>query len=252
MTPNELISTLGLPPGAIISQRVSKELLIEHGAKTASDKRRIREGIEELVCRAILKPTTIAVPSYSDELRSYEEIAVMVAALRPGADQSRLTSIIHRAIQYPVLLLARDTNGLTLSVAHKRRSKAEAEVVVVDGEVIAAPPIASSAPAYIGDLLAALPLSAQPQRDLYHLYWGWAAVMIAALAAETTGRFTLTQSPDEAIKRLSALDEYSRIKTEAASLRRAAAGERQLARQVAMNLEIKQLEAALANLYSKL
>jgi hypothetical protein len=58
-----------------VNQRVPKKLLLENGAPTAADKRLINEGIEELLWLAALKPTTIGVPEYRDEVREYLEIA---------------------------------------------------------------------------------------------------------------------------------------------------------------------------------
>ena len=47
------------------------DLLLEHGAPTAADKRRIKEGIEEVQWVATLKPTTIGVPAFRDATREY-------------------------------------------------------------------------------------------------------------------------------------------------------------------------------------
>ena len=55
---------------------------------------------------AALKPTTIGVPAYRDEAREYLEIAVLHLTLRAGAKPPRLIEFIHRAVPYPVLLLA--------------------------------------------------------------------------------------------------------------------------------------------------
>ena len=61
----------------LVDRRVPKSLLIENGAPTAADRRRIREGIEELRWVASLKPTTIGVAEYRDETREYLEISVL-------------------------------------------------------------------------------------------------------------------------------------------------------------------------------
>ena len=60
-----------------------KKLLLENGAPTAADKRQINDGIEELLWVAALKPTTIGVPEYRDDVREYLEIAVLSLVLRP-------------------------------------------------------------------------------------------------------------------------------------------------------------------------
>src|SRR5690606_22744410 len=77
-----VIAALDLPPGARVDRRVPKMLLVEHGAPTATDKRRINEGIAEIQWVATLKPTTVGVRTYRDATREYQEIAVLSAVLR--------------------------------------------------------------------------------------------------------------------------------------------------------------------------
>jgi hypothetical protein len=106
MTVANVIAALDLPAGAGVNQRVPKKLLVEHGAPTAADKRRINDGIEEVRWLAALKPTTIGVPEFRDTAREYLEIAVLSVALRSGAQAGRLAELIHRAVPYPVFLIA--------------------------------------------------------------------------------------------------------------------------------------------------
>src|SRR5690349_9163760 len=112
---NAVIAALGLPQQARVEQRVPKKLLVENGAPTAADKRQIETGIEELFWWAALKPTTIGVPEYRDEVREYLEIAVLSLALRPEAKATRLSELVHRAIPYPVLLITQQQAAITLS-----------------------------------------------------------------------------------------------------------------------------------------
>jgi hypothetical protein len=53
-----VIAALDLPPGARVDRRVPKTLLVQYGAPTDADKRRINEGIEEVQRVAALKPST--------------------------------------------------------------------------------------------------------------------------------------------------------------------------------------------------
>ena len=52
-----------------MNQRVPKKLLVENGAPTAADKRRINDGIEDIHWLAALKPATIGVPEFRDKVR---------------------------------------------------------------------------------------------------------------------------------------------------------------------------------------
>ena len=120
-----VINALAIPPQARVDQRVPKKLLLEQGAPTAADKRQIQDGIEEMTWVAALKPTNIAVPAFRDEAREYLEIAVLTATLRSAAKPTRLIELIHRAIPYPLVLVAAHGDTVSLSLAHKRWSQGE-------------------------------------------------------------------------------------------------------------------------------
>jgi hypothetical protein len=246
MNASDLIAALDLPAGARVNRRVPKSLLVEHGAPTAADRRRINDGVEEVQWLAALKPTTIGVPAFRDEVREYLEIAVLSAALRADAKVGRLAELVHRAVPYPTLLIATHGESLALSVAHKRWSQGEAGRTVLDGEVTEARLGDQGAARLEDDFLAALPLARQPRTNLYALYQGWIDTLLALLASRVTGTFTSTESPARATERHAALGEFVRLEAEAARLRAAAAKERQVARQVELNLKLKRIEAAQA------
>ena len=81
---------------------------------------------------AVLKPTTIGVPVFRDDVREYLEIAVLSVELRPVAKPPRLTELIHRAVPYPVVLVTAHGETVSLSLAHKRWSQGEANKVVIE------------------------------------------------------------------------------------------------------------------------
>ncbi|MCU0869454.1 MAG: DUF4391 domain-containing protein [Burkholderiales bacterium] len=252
MNPATVIDALALPPGARVDRRVPRTLLVEHGAPTAADKRRIHEGIEEVRWVATLKPTTIGVPAFRDEVREYLEIAVLTATLRTEARVERLGELIHRAVPYPVFLLAGEGNRVTVSLAHKRWSQAQAGATVLDGEPVAVTLTDSEPDALRSAFHGALSPAHQPRADLYRLYQGWIDTLLALLAARVTGIFAAATSPDQTANRREALRECARLDAEISRLRSVAAKERQLPRQVALNLELKRAEAARSAAHARL
>lgn len=243
MNAADVIAALDMPPSARVDQRVPKKLLVENGAPTAADKRKLNEGIEEVFWLAVLKPTTIGVPEFRDGTREYLEIAVLRAVLRVTAQTARLSELIHRAVPYPVLLIATQGDALTISLAHKRRSQGEAGATVVDGALVVADP-AAAANAGVGAAFASeMAVARQPRADLFALYQGWMDTVVALLAAQVIGTFTVASSPEMAAARRTALAECERLEGRMASLRTSAAKERQVSRQVELNLEIKRMQA---------
>jgi hypothetical protein len=252
MKASPLLDALDLPASAMVDKRVPKTMLHEHGAPTAADKRQINEGIEQLIWVAALKPTTIGVAEYRDELREVLEIAVLQLTLRVAAKVGRLIEMVHRAVPYPVLLLTEQGLTVGLSAAHKRWSQAEAGKTVLDGDVVTvewdSEQEAERWPAFRN----ALALGQQPRISLQALYQGWIDTLLALQAARVTGSFAVPTNAEQAGLRHKALQECTRLDREIARLRATAAKEKQMARRVDLNLELKRLEAAQAAAHANL
>ncbi len=237
----DIIGALDLPASARVDQRVPKKLLLEH-APTVADKRRLTEGIDHVHWVAALKPTTVGVPVFRDEAREYLEIAVLSATLRAEARAARLAELIHRAIPYPVILIAASGEDLSLSLAHKRWSQGEAGATVLDGEVVSANIKGGALDPPVEAFCRALGLTRQPRAHLFALYHGWIDAVVALLAARHTGVFAVPETSSRAAARQEALRECTRLDTEILRLRAAAGKERQMPRQVELNLELKRVE----------
>ena len=240
-----MLAALELPERSSVDRRVPKKLLLEHGAPTAADKRFINEGIEELLWVAALKPNTIAVPGFHDDARECLEIEVLRLTVRPQAKAFRLVELIHRAIPYPVVLLT-DGESSSLSLAHKRWSLNEAGTVVLDDEIVWIDWDEATDGPHAAEFRDALRLSHQPHGSLHALYQGWVNTVQALEAARLTGTFQMPASGERATMRQAALKECSRLGSEMIRLRSSAAKEKQIARQVELNLELKRVEAAFA------
>ena len=237
------LAALALPEDALVDKRVPKSLLIDNGAPTAADRRRIREGIEELRWVAALKPTTIGVAEFRDGTREYLEIAVLNLILRSGAHAARLAELVHRAVPYPVLLVA--TNGDTpeISLAHKRWSQAETGKTVIDGEIITSGDLDGGSDESTTAFRSSLALDRQRRATLHDLYQGWIDKVEALNAAQVTGVYAIPTSSTDAAERSAALRDYWQLETRIAELHAAAEKEKQIARKVEINLELARLRA---------
>ena len=245
MTGDEVIAALDLPAGVRVERRVPKSLLVEHGAPTAADKRRINDGIERIEWMAALKPTTVGVATHRDEVREYLEIAVLRVILREKAKGDRILELLHRAVPYPVFALAECFGRATISLAHLRWSQAETGKTVIDGKRVAVATPADDDP-HRQTFAQALALSRQPHESLLVLYQGWIDTLLALEAARWTGRFELLDTAERRAARREALAECARLDAKINRLRSAAKKEKQMARLVELNMELKRVQAAYA------
>jgi len=251
-----LIDALALPTATQVAQRVPKTVLTEQAAATAADRRTIKEGIEALLWLASLKPTNIGVPSFKDVQREYLEIAILHLTTRDaaakGAKLTRLIELLHRAIPYPVFLLV-ESEDIWLSLAHKRWAHNEKDKMVLEeGYPHTTAIFYGSSDDLPEAFWSDLALNNQPQANLFNLYQGWLACLLALDAWRETGQYRSPKSLEHLPEQRQRLYQARELASEIARLRKQAAKERQMARQVELNLQIKQLEAERAALLKEL
>jgi len=252
MNAGVILTALNLPANSWLDRRVPKKLLLENGAPTAADKRHISEGIEEFVWMATLKPKTISVSEYRDEEREYVEIAVLRLVLRSKARKMRLLELVHRAVPYPLILIAEQSGQIGISAAHKRWAQNQAGKTVLDGEIVSVECDGVKDAEYFPTFLAALALGQQTHANLYALYQSWIDVLLALKATHVTGVFQLVADAAQAAVRRDALRECAHLDAEIARLRVLAGREKQMPRQVELNMQIKRMEAVLSEAKKKL
>ncbi len=247
LTADQVVSAMGLPDAATVNQRVSKKMLLENGVPTAADRKLIQDHIEQVTWVAALKPTNAGVPDFQDARRTYLEVAVLTVAMRDlggltanSTKVKRISELLHRAIPYPVVVVLSEGEHLFMSMCHIRWAQKEVDKTVLDGEPSF---VTLTADEFCSAFLEALAMSQQPRTHLYTLYQGWMDTLSAWQAAKVSGRFALSQSTVHATERRAALQRCRELDAKIASLRSAASKEKQMARQVAANLEIKALLA---------
>ncbi len=240
-----IVSALELPSGARVDARVPKKMLVEQGAPTAADKRAIQDGVDEIQWLAALKPNTVAIPAFADEVRDYPEIAVIAAIFRAEARAARLIELIHRAIPYPVLLITAGSGGVAMSVAPKRAAQNEGGKVVVERVVVVGGLDPTALPNTERAFMDSLALRNQPSRDLSAVYDGWLARIEALAAARLSGIYAVGDDASAIARRRAALESHAQLARDIAGLRAKAIREKQLNRRVDLNIEIQRLEQAL-------
>ena len=178
---------------------------------------------------------------YRDAAREYLEIAVLKLTFRSNARPGRLTELVHRAVPYPVLLIAWQGDIPAISLAHKRWSKDEAGKTVVEGDIVSARLGDGGINKLTTTFYDALAMNQQPTSTLYALYQGWIDTVQALRASRVTGNFLMPTSDLEAKDRAAALGEYARLESRIAKLSALARTEKQISRQVDINLELNRL-----------
>lgn len=243
MNAARILSALELPVHDRVDQRVPKKLLQDSAAVASGDKTLLQNSIEEVNWVAVLKPASVGAPEYRDGEREYVEIAVVHVRLRQEARAPRIAELVHRAIPYPVVLVLELDVGSLISVAHKRWAQNDPTKMVLDEGPTDAwlDSHAEEAVPVVDAFLASLSMRTRSRTHLKDMYQGWLNAVNALQTARITGRFVLPASREDAQDQRDLLQRCRDIDVKLTGLRAAALKEKQVPRQVDLNLEIKAL-----------
>jgi len=243
---------MGLPQSAYLGKRIYKKLFQENAKLGATDKKALREDVESIIWEYTLKPSTIPIKPFSDEMHEYLEIAVIQVNLTSRKRADRLAEIIHRAIPYPVVLIFVEGTSFRMSLATKRFSQAEKGAIVADGFFATQwmDPGALAEPEE--SFLQSLAIASLPSTDFKALYDGLVDRVTALECAARTGMFVIEREEARVKTRRRMLAECrdleARIVEEQAAVRNAT----QINRQVDGNLRIQRLRAELQQMVKRL
>ena len=110
----------GIPGSCKIDNTIFKKMFYDNGDLGSADKELFTKGIDKIVWRYCLKPETIHIKPYKDEIREYPEIEVIEVALSEEVKIKRIAEIVMRTIPYPMILLFTLNGKTQIWTAHQR------------------------------------------------------------------------------------------------------------------------------------
>lgn len=235
ITPADVRAALVLPPMDAPARRLPKEVLAQHGAANAADRKLIDSAIERLDWWATLSPATIGVAAGVDAERPVPAIQLLALAARTEPTQ-RLLTLIHRAIPVPIILVTALPGGAgaRISLAPLRRAERIADQMVVE-RLLVAPDLLAQDDAPTGAFLASLALPSLPQTTLAAVHGALIERIEALTVARVVGAaFQLRTDAQAVTARRDALARYNQVETEWLAARAAARREKRLAEQVVL------------------
>lgn len=240
VTPHDIRDALALPPGGAAARRLPKDVLAEHGAANAADRKAIDKVIERLDWWATLSPATIGVAVGTDAERPVPAIQLLALTAREQPTQ-RLLTMVHRSIPVPIILLTQlpANSGTRVSVAPLRKAERVGDKMVVE-RLIVSPDIADAGAQATKAFIASLALPRLPQVSLSALYAGLIErVEALEVATLTDSPFRLVDDPEV---RRDRLGRYKEAEAEWASARATAKKEKSLAQQVTLGNRTRKLK----------
>lgn len=228
----DIYEFLNIPDSCFIGNTIYKKLFYENADLSASDKSLFTDTINKVIWLYCLKPETINIPAYKDEVRDYPEIEVIEVLVHNDYKLKRIAEIIMRTIPYPMLLIFKLEDKRQFYVAHQRSSQSDSSKNTIE-EFIATDWLDNNS-----DLLAKLDVKQMRFTNFYALYSDIVdAISIYNLSTIMPMEGNITGAE---ARQLSA--DIEAIEQEIVSLRSKLKKETQFNRKMELNIEIKKLE----------
>lgn len=119
------LKKFNIPTSCEVNNTIFKKLFYENIFMSKVDKEIFHKNIDKILWLYSLKEDTINIRPYKDEVREYEEIAVIQVILLNDTKLKRISEIIQKTILYPLILIFKYGDKLLFNVAHKRINKAD-------------------------------------------------------------------------------------------------------------------------------
>jgi hypothetical protein len=248
MTIDELVAAFDLPAASRVDRRIPKTILSERGASSAADRKLIDRSVERLDWLATLSPSTVGIAASDQADQPAAEVQILGLTAKSQPTQ-RLFELVHRAVPYPVVLIAQSDEGqLRLSLAPLRPGERVADQMVVERLVIS-PPLTGSDGAFFDSVR----LEALPRTNLSRLYAGLLERVEALTASRLSGsKFRLPKNSEDAESRRHALASYAAKETTWISAKAAVRKEKRLAEQVRLAEQARMLGVELAAIAARM
>lgn len=121
----KLAKCMGIPKKCELDNTIFKKLFYENSKLTIADKKLFTNNIVKIKWNHCLKPGTINIKLFKDEIREYSEVEFFSVLINSPEKTNRLSEIIMRSIPYPLVLTFQEYNKIQIFVAHQRINLAD-------------------------------------------------------------------------------------------------------------------------------
>jgi hypothetical protein len=241
---------LQLPSKCLIEKRVYKKLFYKNANLTVTDKKWFTKDIDTITWKYSLKPAQTLIHAIKEEVYSYDEIAVLEVELKKGGHLNRLADIIHRAIPYPLLIVFKKGQNVSLSIADKRFNQADNQAATI--KELWVTNWLDLNKDIDTEFLKRLNYDQQSRLNLKAFYRGWVDCFNAYKVAQISGNFELPSNQEDKEQRIRYLNEFRSLEDQIEQRRSELKKQDGFNDKVQLNVEIKELEKQLKKVADRL
>jgi len=251
---DDFLEHLAIPSSCLLDKPVFKKMFSDSGVLDATDKKCLKEDILRVRWLYTLKPSTINIAAYGDDIREYPEVAILHVELSKSSRAARIANFINRSIPYPLIqLFTAEIAGYSrvlISLADKRINQADREKWVLEDSVDSGWINFSGQSVPQIEFIESLKITALPFADFWRFYQALMERVIAINCAIHSGDFNLEVhgNPNQSNGRLEQLREIEKLDVQKAELANKLRKEKQMGRQVELNTKVKKIEDRIAEI----
>jgi len=255
---DDFLEHLDIPSSCRLDKPVFKKLFLDNGVLDATDKKCLKDDILRVRWLYTLKPSTINIAAYGDDIREYPEVAVLHVELSNASRAARIAHFINRSIPYPlVLLFTAEIDGhssMSISLADKRINQADKEKWVLEDSVNSGWLTFTDQSASESEFMNSLKVTALPFTDFWRFYQALMERVIAINCAIHSGDFKLDVhgTSNQGNGRLQMLRELEKLDAQKAQIANKLKKEKQMGRQVDLNTKVKNINDRIAEIKGSL
>ncbi|MHB8128963.1 MAG: DUF4391 domain-containing protein [Mobilitalea sp.] len=229
---------LNIPTSCNVGNTIYKKLFYENSDLSSADKALFTDNIIKITWIYCLKPETINIRTYKDDIREYPEVEVIEIEVEKDTKLRRIAEIIMKTIPYPMLLFFKSEDKKQIYVAHQRVNQNDKSKNIIE-EFICTEWISNDS-----FLLEKLNIKQMRFTNFYVLYCD----IVDAISVYNVSNIipSITSITGMEARKLSLGIE--KIDIEISTLRSKLKKENQFNRRMELNIEIKSLEKEKNNL----
>ena len=254
---DSFLQYLDIPKACELNKLVLKKLFLDNGVLDATDKKCLTNYVNKVRWLYTLKPSTINISPYHDQVREYPEVAVLQVELSNPNRIGRIAHFINRSIPYPLVLIftldAEDKTSVAISLADKRTNQADKEKWVLEGSIHSDWIKLGEQESFQAEFLTSLKITDLPFKDFWSFYQALMARVIAIKCATHSGSFLLESDRRETGNgRLDKLRELENLDAQKTEFANKIKKEKQMGKQVELNTRVKKINDRIAEIKGSL
>lgn len=258
-----VLNQLNIPEKCKVDKTVFKKLFEQanDGHKNildAKDRECLKKDISKITWLYSFKPSTINIPAYQTEIRAYLEVAVLLVEVEDKKNIERIQQFFNRSIPYPLVILFHFENEgveyLSFGVIHKRINQSDKEKWVLEESIISPWLNLAQLSEVEQKFLASMKISQLSFQSFYHFYNSIKERLIALQCAGYSGSFELSIQNDHLSteSRASALKNLIELEKRQVEISNKLKKEKQLGRQVELNVQLHKLKDEIQTLICRI